>query len=57
MPLDSSTERRILVQRQVRPRLIVIVGICGEDPLQMPCTEDENVIQQSRRSVPMTRSA
>jgi hypothetical protein len=45
MSLDRATERRILVQRQMRPRLIVITGIRGQDPLQMPRTEDNNVIQ------------
>ena len=45
MPLDRSTEGSILVQRQMRPLLIVIAGIRGQDPPQMPRAEDENVIQ------------
>jgi hypothetical protein len=35
--MDRATGWRIGVQRQVR--------ICGQDPLKMPCAEDENVIQ------------
>ena len=35
LSLDRSTERRILVQRQMRSRLIVITGIRGQDPMQM----------------------
>jgi len=27
------------------PVVIVIVGICGQDPLEVPRTEDENVIE------------
>ena len=45
LSLDRSTERSILVQRQMRSRLIIITGICGQDPLQMPRPEDNNVIQ------------
>ena len=45
MSVDRSAERSILVQRQVRARLIVIAKIRGQNPLQMSRTEDEDVIQ------------
>ena len=45
LSLDRSTERRILVQRQMRSRLIVRTGIRGQDPMQMPRSEDDNVIE------------
>jgi hypothetical protein len=45
LSLDRSTERRILVQRQMRSRLIVITGMRGQDPMQMPRSENDNVIQ------------
>jgi hypothetical protein len=45
MPLDRSAERLIFIQRQVRSRLVVIGGIRGQNPPQMLCTEDDNVIE------------
>jgi len=49
MPLDRSAERSILVEGQVRTRLIVVGGIRGQNPPQMPDPEDENVIQAVAR--------
>ena len=46
----------ILAQPQVRARLIVVERIRGQAPPQMPFAEDQDVIQQSRRSVPIRRS-
>jgi len=45
MLLDSSAERSVLVQRQVRARLVVIAGIRSQNLPQMLCAEDENVIE------------
>jgi hypothetical protein len=45
MPADRSAEPRIVFQRQVRTRLVVIGGIRAQNAPQMPHTEDKNVVQ------------
>jgi hypothetical protein len=38
-------ERRVLVQGTMRPRLIIVGGICAQDPAQVCFTEYDNVVQ------------
>jgi hypothetical protein len=45
MSLDRTTQWSILIQRQMGARPVVIMGIRGQDPTQMPRAEDDNVIQ------------
>ena len=45
MSLDRTTQWSILIQRQMGARPVVIIGIRGQDPTQMPRAEDDNVIQ------------
>ena len=45
VPVHGPMAWRILVQRQMRPDFIVIVGVGGKDPTQMAFAEDDNVIE------------
>src|ERR1019366_9218290 len=38
-------ERRVLVQGTMRPRLIIVGGICAQDPAQVRLTEYDHVVQ------------
>ncbi len=44
-PLNGTTERRVLGEREVCPGVIIIGGICSEDPAQMALAEDDDVIE------------
>ena len=43
--LDRTKNRSILLQRSMGPRLIIIGGICAEDPAQMRFTEHDHVVE------------
>src|SRR5262245_3542289 len=43
--LHGPTVRRVLVQREVRPSLVIVVKVAGKDAAQVPFPEDEHVIQ------------
>ena len=43
--LDRPAVRRILLQRQMRPHAVIIIGIAGEDAFQMKLSQDNHVIQ------------
>src|SRR5262249_15781902 len=55
--LDGSSWRRVLAQRQMRARLVVIERIQGQDPSQMPFVEDQHMIQAVAPQRPINRSA
>ena len=38
-------ERRVLVQGTMSPRLIIVGGICAQDPAQVRFTEYDHVVQ------------
>jgi hypothetical protein len=44
-PMNGTTERRVLGEGEVRPEVIVIVGIRRKDPAQMGFTKDDDVIE------------
>ncbi len=44
-PLNRTTERRVLGEREVGPDVIIIGGIRREDPQQMGLAEDDDVIE------------
>lgn len=43
--LDRAMVRRILVQRQMRSKFVVIAGVGRKDPAQMGLAEDDDVIE------------
>ena len=43
--LDGPERGRILVEREVRARLMVIGKVAGQDAVQVSLAEDEHVIQ------------
>jgi hypothetical protein len=45
VPLDRSAVWRILVQEQMRPDFIAIVGIGTKDPTRMGFAKDDDVIE------------
>src|ERR1035437_2723452 len=47
-------ERRVLVQGTMSPRLIIVGGICAQNPAQVHFTEYDHVV--SRRIEPMSLS-
>ena len=44
-PLDRSTARRILVERQMRSEIVVIKSIVSKNPAQMRLAKDDDVIE------------
>ena len=43
--LDRPRSWRILVQRQMRSKFVVIAGVGRKDPVQMGLAEDDDVIE------------
>ena len=43
-PLDRPRAGRILVERQMRPSVVVVGSIAGQDPTQMVSAEDNNMV-------------
>jgi TPP-dependent pyruvate/acetoin dehydrogenase alpha subunit len=54
--LDGPRLRRILVQSQVRPALVIIGHEATEVAAQVALSGNDHVIQALRRIVPITRS-
>ena len=48
---------RILVEREMRARPVIVGEVADEDAAEMPFAQDQNVIQTLRRMEPMSRSA
>src|SRR5674476_733452 len=44
--LNRAMKRGVLVQRSMSPQLIIIGGICAEDPAQVRFTEHDHVVQR-----------
>jgi hypothetical protein len=55
--LDRPEVGRVLVQREVGPRLIVVAEVSGQDAAEVSLAEDEHVVQTLARIEPMSRSA
>ena len=43
--LNRAMERRVLVQGTMSPQLIIVGGICAQNPAQVRFTEYDNVVQ------------
>ena len=43
--LGRAMERRVLVQGTMDPRLIIVDGICAQDPAQVRFAEYDHVVQ------------
>ena len=43
--MNGTTGRRILGKGEMRPELVVIVGVGGKDPAQVTFAEDDDVIE------------
>jgi hypothetical protein len=56
-PLDRPAQGRILAQRQVRARLIVICRVGSKNAPQVRLTEDQHPVQALAATVPIKRSA
>jgi hypothetical protein len=50
-------ERWGLPHRAVRAVAVVMVGVLGQHPPQLPTADDQHSVQQPRRTVPTHRSA
>ena len=55
--LDGAGNRRILVQGQVRTRLIVVAEVAPQQMMEMALAKDNHVVMHSRRIEPISRSA
>ena len=55
--LDGARDRRILVQGQVRARLIVVAEIAPQQMMEMGLAKDNHVIKTFPRIDPISRSA
>src|SRR5512139_1062586 len=44
-PLNGTTERRVLAQRQMWPDFVVIVGIGSKEPARMGLAKEDDVIE------------
>ena len=43
--LNRAMKRGVLVQRSISPQLIIIGGLCAEDPVQVCISEHDHVVQ------------
>ena len=43
--LNLAMERGVLVQRSMRPQLIIVGGVCGCDPAQVRFAEHDHVVE------------
>ena len=54
--LDGARCRRILIQGQVRPVLVVVVCIRSKQMSKMPLAKYDDMVKKSRRIEPMSLS-
>jgi hypothetical protein len=50
-------ERRVLLERAVRPMFVVMGRVDAEHSFQVSASEDEQPVEHSRRTLPTHRSA
>jgi hypothetical protein len=50
-------ERRVLLERAVRPMFVVMGRVGAEHSFQVSASEDEQPVEHSRRTLPTHRSA
>ena len=55
--LDWPPMRRILLEREVSSRPVIVREVARQDTAQVAFAQDEDVIEDSRRIEPMSRSA